>query len=295
MADPLATGRDWLRGHRAALILTFDIDAESCMLAEGRRYAAHPNVMSHQAFGPLVGVPRILDMLKTEQVRATFFVPGVTACRYPELIRRIDAQGHEIGHHSYSHRPPQLLTEEEERRDFEQGLDALDQLGIRPRGHRSALWAAKWTTAGLVAEFGLRYESNQMDDDRPYLLETDHGTIAEIPPHWSWDDFPQYAYMWEPGIGKTVVPPSTAVKVWAEELDALREHGGALVLNAHPFLSGRASRVAAIRALIEQARAWGDVEVLTAGEAAERIFDDPSAAKRKHEPLHADPAVYPRY
>ena len=63
MADTPATGRHWLRGHRAALILTFDIDAESCMLAEGRRYAAHPSVMSHQAFGPLVGVPRILDML----------------------------------------------------------------------------------------------------------------------------------------------------------------------------------------------------------------------------------------
>ena len=132
MANTPATGRHWLRGHRAALILTFDIDAESCMLAEGRRYAAHPNVMSHQAFGPLVGVPRILDMLGAQQVRATFFVPGVTAGRYPELIRRIDAQGHEIGHHSYSHRPPQLLTEEEERRDFEQGLDALDQLGTRP-------------------------------------------------------------------------------------------------------------------------------------------------------------------
>ena len=93
MADPPATGRDWLRGHRAALILTFDIDAESCMLAEGCRYAAHPNVMSHQAFGPLVGVPRILDMLGAQQVRATFFVPGVTAGRYPELIRRIDARG----------------------------------------------------------------------------------------------------------------------------------------------------------------------------------------------------------
>jgi len=32
-----------------------------------------------------------------------------------------------------------------------------------------------------------------------------------------------------------------------------------------------------------------------AGEAAERIFDDPSAAKRKHEPLYADPIVYPHY
>ena len=118
MTDIPAHGRDWLHGHRAALILTFDIDAESCMLAEGRRYAEHPNVMSHQAFGPLVGVPRILDMLSAQQVRATFFVPGVTADRYPELIRRIDAQGHEVGHHSHSHRPAQLLTEEEERQDF---------------------------------------------------------------------------------------------------------------------------------------------------------------------------------
>jgi peptidoglycan-N-acetylglucosamine deacetylase len=141
----------------------------------------------------------------------------------------------------------------------------------------------------------LRYESNQMDDDRPYLLETDFGTIAEIPPHWSWDDFPQYAYLWEPDVGKTVVPPSTAVKVWTEELGALRDYGGALVLNAHPFLSGRASRVAAIRALIEQARAWGDVDVLTAGEAAERIFSDPHATQRKHEPVRIDPSIYPHY
>lgn len=287
--------RNWLRGRRAALILSFDIDAESCILAEGRRYADHPNIMSHQAFGPLVGVPRILDMLRAEEVRATFFVPGVTAERYPELIRRIDDEGHEIGHHSHSHRPPQLLSEDEERRDFEQGLDALDRLGVRPRGHRSALWSTKWTTAALVADYGLQYESNQMDDDRPYLLETDRGTIAEIPPHWSWDDFPQYAYMWEPNVGHTVVPPSTAVKVWTEELDALRDHAGALVLNAHPFLSGRASRVAAIRSLITQAREWGDVALLTAGEAAERILDDPAAIRRKHEPLRVDETLYPHF
>ncbi|MGW1994884.1 polysaccharide deacetylase family protein [Embleya sp. NPDC001921] len=292
-SDTHAPDRDWLRGQRAALVLTFDIDAESCVLAEGRRYAQHPNVMSHQAFGPLVGAPRILEMLADLGVKATFFVPGVTAERYPDLVRRIDAEGHEVGHHSHSHRPPQLLTEAEEERDFEQGLEALDRLGVRPRGHRSALWSTKWTTAGLVAGFGLVYESNQMDDDRPYLLDTDRGTLAEIPPHWSWDDFPQYAYMWEPDLGKTVVPPSTAVKVWSEELDALRDYGGALVLNAHPFLSGRASRVKALRTLVEQARDWGDVAILTAGEAADRILADPHATRRSHRPLLVDPRTYP--
>jgi peptidoglycan/xylan/chitin deacetylase (PgdA/CDA1 family) len=285
----------WLRGKRAALILTFDIDAESCMLAEGRRYADHPSLMSHQAFGPLVGVPRLLDMLRDLDTRATFFVPGFTAERYPELIRRIDAEGHEVGHHSHTHRAPQGLSDAEERADFEKALEVLDGLGIRARGHRSALWATKWTTAALVAEHGLRYESNQMDDDRPYLLDTHKGTIAEVPPHWSWDDFPQYAYLWEPDVGKTVVPPSTAVQVWREELDALRDYGGALTLNAHPFLSGRASRVAALRSLIQHAYGLGDVAVLTAGEAADRILADPGAARRKHEPIHVDPSVYPHY
>lgn len=286
---------DWLRGAAASLVLSFDIDAESCMLAEGRRYADHPNVMSHQAFGPLVGVPRILDMLAAVDVKATFFTPGVTAERYPELVRRIEAEGHEIGHHSHSHRAPQSLSDAEERRDFEQALEVFDRLGVRPRGHRSALWAVRWQTAELVAEFGLAYESNLMDDDKPYVLKTAQGPLAEIPPHWSWDDFPQYAYMWEPDVGKTVVPPSDALRVWSEELDAMREYGAMLVLNAHPFLSGRAGRVRALRLLIEQAQTWGDVAILTAGEVAERVLNDPGTPLRKHEPIAVDSAIYPHY
>ncbi len=283
----------WLRGAAASLVLTFDIDAESCMLAEGRRYADHPNVMSHQAFGPLVGVPRILDMLAAADVKATFFTPGVTAERYPELVRRIDAEGHEIGHHSHSHRAPQSLTDKEERRDFEQALEVFDRLGVSPRGHRSALWAVRWQTAELVAEFGLAYESNLMDNDKPYVLDTARGPIVEIPPHWSWDDFPQYAYMWEPDVGKTVVAPSDALRVWSEELDAMREYGAMLVLNAHPFLSGRAGRVRALRSLVQQAQGWGDVAILTAGEAARRVINDPGAPLRKHEPITIDPSIYP--
>ncbi|WP_395693460.1 polysaccharide deacetylase [Nocardioides sp.] len=274
-------------------MLTFDIDAESCMLAEGRRYAQQPGLMSHQAFGPKVGVPRILRVLRAEDVRATFFVPGLTAERYPDLIRRIIDEGHEVGHHSHSHRAPLELSEGEERLDFERGMEALDRLGIRPRGHRSALWAATWETAAIAVEFGMDYESNMMDNDRPYVLETGGGTIVEVPPHWSWDDFPQYAYLWDPDVGKNVVAPSQALKVWAEELDAMREWGAALVLNAHPFLSGRASRVRAIRDLIRLARDWGDVAVLSASELADRARTDPAIERRNNDPIHVDPNVYP--
>lgn len=283
----------WLAGHAAALVLSFDIDAESCVLAEGRRYAENPSVMTHQAYGPRVGVPRILDMLNDYDVKATFFVPGVTAERYPALVERIVGEGHEVGHHSHTHRPPQTLTETEERRDFDLAFEALGRLGVTPRGHRTALWAPHWSTAALVAEYGLAYQSNLMDDDRPYVLQTDRGRIAELPPHWSLDDYAQYAYMINPDIGHNVESPRKAVEVWTLELDAMRDYGCLMVLTNHPFLSGRPARVKALRSLIEFALAAGDVEITTGAAIADRVLTGADVPVRTHEPTVVDAALYP--
>ncbi len=57
-------------------VLSFDVDAESAILADGRRHADNAMVMTHQAFGPLVGVPRILGLLADYGLPGTFFVPG---------------------------------------------------------------------------------------------------------------------------------------------------------------------------------------------------------------------------
>jgi hypothetical protein len=171
----------WLGDNAAVAVLSFDVDAESPILAQGRRYAAHAMVMTHQAYGPLVGVPRLLALLKDFELKATFFVPGLTADRYPQVVEQIAAAGHEVGHHSYSHRSPVDLGADGEREDFERALAALERVGVRPTGHRSALWEASWDTPVLVAEYGLAYDSTLMDDDKPYLLQTPKGTIAELP------------------------------------------------------------------------------------------------------------------
>lgn len=47
--------------------------------------------------------PQILDILKSQGVQAAFFVTGINAARYPDLIKRIIAEGHELGNHTYSH------------------------------------------------------------------------------------------------------------------------------------------------------------------------------------------------
>ena len=87
-------------------VLSFDVDAESPVLADSARHARDLGAMSHQAYGPREGVLRILALLAEYSLPATFFVPGWTADRWPQAVEQILAAGHEVGHHSYAHVSP---------------------------------------------------------------------------------------------------------------------------------------------------------------------------------------------
>ena len=284
----------WLGESAALACLSFDVDAESVILTEGRRYADHPVAMSHQRYGPTVAVPRLLSLLEEYGVPGTFFVPGWTADRYPEAVERILAAGHEVGHHGYSHVSPALMDDGAERADIEGGLAALERLGVGPRGYRTPSWEPSPRTFDLLAEYGFAYDSTLMDDDKPYVLETAAGPLVELPPHWSLDDWNQLMYLPDPRSGPgTVHPPSRALAVWQEELDAMRRHGCLFVLTMHPFVIGRPGRVEALRRLIEHALACGDVQCVSCGEAARRALGDPGLPRRPLGVVEADPSVYP--
>ena len=73
----------WPEGSALRAVLGFDMDAESVVLAIDRANADRMSVMSHRAYGPVTGMPRILSLLARHDLRATFFCPGYTAERYP--------------------------------------------------------------------------------------------------------------------------------------------------------------------------------------------------------------------
>jgi peptidoglycan/xylan/chitin deacetylase (PgdA/CDA1 family) len=269
--------------------LTFDVDAEAPILAESGLYARNLGVMSHQAYGPLVGVPRILDLLGDYSLPATFFVPGWTADRYPQAVAQILEAGHEVGHHSYAHLSPFAQTEEEERADFERALAALERVGVRPEGFRCPSWEPGWRTPQLVASYGLAYDSSLMDSDRPYVLDTGAGSIVELPVHWALDDWEQYAYIPDPPFRSAIESPAKVLDLWLSELEAMRRYGCLFVLTCHPFLSGRPHRVEVLRRLIEHALGLGDVEFLACRDVAARG----AAERRTLEPLVVDPETYP--
>ncbi|PYL74966.1 MAG: hypothetical protein DMF26_09385, partial [Verrucomicrobia bacterium] len=91
------------------------VDGDGYLTAKYEKFAEFPTLY-HQGAGGEHQVaitfddgpdprwtPKILDILKAANVKATFFVVGVNAERYPSLIRRIVDEGHEIGNHTYYH------------------------------------------------------------------------------------------------------------------------------------------------------------------------------------------------
>ena len=155
------------------------------------------------------------------------------------------------------------------------------------------MWEASWHTPNLIAEHGMIYDSSLMDADSPYVLETDKGEIAELPPFWGLDDWEQYAFLPRPAIGENVRSPLVVAEAWVHELDAMRRHGATFILTCHPFLSGRAGRIEALRILIEAALDRGDVQFRTAAAVASETLDRTDIERRRLQPVTVSELDFP--
>lgn len=288
---PGLPGFPWPHGKRAAVTWSFDIDAESPLLHDMPGAGARLATMTHQAFGPLVGVPRFLDLLARHGQHATFFVPGFTAERYPDTVRAITDGGHEIGHHGYLHEPLRSMTAGQEAEILDRGLAALEKAGApRPAAFRAPLGEMSFLTPPLLADRGFRYDSSLMDDDRPYLLDVGDGTgrtLVELPFHWSTDDWEQYN--WIPGYdeGRPIETTSKVHEFWAADIEAHIRYGGMFNLVNHPFVSGRAARVAAMEEMLGRLLADDRIWFTTLGEIA-RYAATLELSPRRHEPYPQD-------
>lgn len=276
MTSPITAAQPikWPHNKKAAAAFTFDVDAESPLLVADPKFAKRMSLITHQAYGPLVGVPRILEALKFNNLRASFFVPGYVALRYPDQIRQIVADGHEIGHHGHLHEPLAGASIDDERRYLDRGLDALRKIaGVVPKGYRAPLWEMNWWTPGLLADAGFLYDSSLMDADVPYELTAGKGdrSIVELPINWILDDWQQYVYIPEFSGCGVIETPAKAIELFRAEFDALRAGGGLWILTCHPFLSGRPGRTAALAELMRYVAACDDVWVAPLEEIAAHV------------------------
>ena len=126
----------------------------------------HPRVVAGETRSVVrEGVTVILDLLRRHTVRATFFVLGEVAARFPDMVRAIAADGHEIACHGMTHRPLWRLDRESFRRELRDSRSALraalgreEVVGFRAPTFsldRSTAWAIE-----VLREEGFLYDSS---------------------------------------------------------------------------------------------------------------------------------------
>jgi peptidoglycan/xylan/chitin deacetylase (PgdA/CDA1 family) len=259
----------WPNGARCAVMLTFDFDAETLWTSRDPANANRQGVLSQGRYGAKVGVPKILDLLAEEEVTSTFFIPGWTVENHQDRAEMVLKAGHEIAHHSYSHRwledDPAAELEE-----MEKGLHALkSRLGVVPTGYRSPAGEVSANLFKLLQRFDFLYDSSLMDDVNPYrhtLPDGSRGAI-ELPWHWSLDDAP-YA-LFSVKNPRPIFTNEHMLSIFKEEFREIYRWGGLYDIIFHPQVSGRPSRLNLIRELIAFIRTFPGVWFATGTEVAE--------------------------
>lgn len=102
----------------------------------------------------------LLDILQEHGAQATFFVEGEFAQREPELVRRMLAEGHEVGCHTLHHPYLILLDEEGQRAEIGPCKELLEGLGADVQGFRAPYHLLGWGTVRILKEEGFSYDAS---------------------------------------------------------------------------------------------------------------------------------------
>ena len=258
----------WPGGARCAVAISFDADHETIPLRDADE---SPMRISQGQYGNRQAVPRIRALLARESVPASFFYPAVSALLYPEEVRAVAADGHEIGIHSWIHEANTTLPREAERDLTMRAAEVLTRLaGRAPVGIRTASWDFSVNTLDIIREMGLLYDSSLMADDDAYEL-TDGGEptgIVELPPEWIRDDAVYYNMVRFSAL-RPYTPPSAVEEIFRAEFDGAWEERGLFLLTLHPHVSGHRSRLPVLARLIAHMKARGGCWFATHAQVAE--------------------------
>ena len=254
--------------------LTFDFDGISGFIARGQ---TTPGWLSRGEFGPRVGVPRLLALLKKYDIRSSWYVPGHTIETFPDAVRAVVAADHEIGHHGWTHRPPAMLTPQQEEAELLRANAAIrDISGQAARGYRSPSWDLSPHSVDLLLSHGFTYDSSMMGNDyTPYFARqgdviTLHeparfgspGALVEMPIHWSTDDSPHFEFVrTATNLRRGLMRSRDVEENWVNDFLYMQDctDWGVLTYTCHPFIIGRGHRIMMLERVIRRLLEHGAV------------------------------------
>ena len=249
----------WPQGWRVAVPIVVRLEwfpitpSDTPFRAPGHMQTAYPDYRHYTSreYGTRVGLYRLLDAFAKVGATVSVAINAAVAVRYPSIISDIVAAGHEIVAHSTDMNGTIAtgLPEEDERRLIASALDSLEKVaGARPRGWLSIAQSQSWATPRLLAEAGIAYMLDWVNDDVPYRMTTSAGPISNLPLNHELSD--RQIITVQQQSADSYVQQIKDAHQWLFA-EAGRFGGRMLPLHVTPYVMGLPYRIGAFEALLE--------------------------------------------
>lgn len=264
----------WPNGAKAALSFTMDNLGEAQAVLSG----THPSsVPIGQDPGVLTQLPRILDVLDTHNIRATYFAESWALSVYPSAVADLRARGHEIAWHGFQHEVWKSLSEAEESENFSKSFAAAKEHGVKYGGVRPPGGSINGTrTLSLLAENGCSYVSPLGD----FSINPETGMVI-LP--FKWEAVDAFWYMntekfksirADHGISQAALGPAEFKAYLEKCVEDVKQAGGYASILFHPFLTDNEERWKVLMEVVENISKDNELWIAPCDEVAQWVRDN---------------------
>ncbi|MGE4011116.1 MAG: polysaccharide deacetylase [Alphaproteobacteria bacterium] len=264
----------WPNNKRIALILTLNLEYWDLLKDTDKPYyAGGPPVLpdplpgnvpdyhnySWREYGQRVGIWRLIDAFDKAGVPAGCTMNAKMGLERRPIVQAAIDRGWELVAHNYEQ--GDLLTNYHKDRTAEQKLirETLTVyekvVGKKAKGWLSSSLRGTTNTVDILAEEGLIFFCDYMNDEQPYLIRTPHGPVVGTPYSVEINDFTIFHRR---GLSTTAV-----LELLKEQFNELyregAESGRLMNVGLHPHIAGHPYRIRAIREFLEYAKGFPDV------------------------------------
>jgi len=259
-------------GMRCVILIS--VEADLGLLAADPDAGQREKTLSTGRYGATRGLARVLQVLTDLATPATWLVPTDNLSRYPaqaELLRHaVHDAGHELACAGADLTDLTGMSLAEQADVFTTARDRLAAFySVTPVGYRVPAGEPHPELAASLHRRGFEWSSCLRGDDLPYFHP---GGLVEIPRHHELDDAAYFRFNLDPPLppgSPRIAPTRQVLDNWLTEFEAYHDEQLCFTLDLHTELIGTPARSAMLAELLGHIRAAGDVEICTAGQAAQ--------------------------
>jgi allantoinase len=274
----------WPGGKRLALIITINCEYWDLLKDSTKPYYAggpptipdalpgnvadYPN-FTWREYGLRVGCWRMFDLFEAAGVPLSVTFNAKTALERREIIEHVKARGWELVAHNYEQGellPQYMFDPEGEKGVIHETLKVYEQVvGRKAGGWLSSSLRSTPHTPEVLAEAGLKFLCDYMNDDQPYLIHTAHGPLVNVPYSVEINDFTFFQRRAMSSEDALLMLKSQFNELYAESAKT----GKMMNMGLHPHVSGHPHRMQFFRDFLSYVKQFDDVWWTTREEVAD--------------------------